>query len=180
MREENLDQIQRELTGGVIELALLYELDIVDDVRRIELANFAPYALLPKGHPLEGEATVSLVDLAASPFVLIDLPHSRDYFLSLFRMVDVMPSQVIRCTSLETLRGMVAHGMGVSVLVTRPHDDRSYDGRPLVCRPLTEKVPPHRAIICSSAHAPMTRAAEAFVEVTRQYFKKLPANAALA
>ncbi|HZX82852.1 MAG TPA: LysR family transcriptional regulator [Reyranella sp.] len=170
MREEYLDQIHRDLEDGVIELALLYELDTIGEMARTPLNALTPYALLSPEHRLAAQPFVSLEDLAVEPFVLIDLPHSRDYFLSLFRMVGVMPENVLRCTSLETLRGMVAHGLGVSVLVTRPFGDHSHDGKPLVCRPLAERVPPQRVIIGSSARAPMTRAAEAFIEVAKAYF----------
>ena len=175
MREERLDQIHRDLADGVVELALLYELDTIGEMARIPLGAMRPYALLAENHPLADQPQVSLTALAQEPFVLIDLPHSRDYFLSLFRMVGAMPEQLVRCTSLETVRGMVAHGLGCSVLVTRPYGDHSHDGRRLVCRPLAEAVPLQRVIIGSSARAPMTRAAEAFVETAKAYFRgRLP------
>jgi DNA-binding transcriptional LysR family regulator len=174
MREENLDQIQRDLEGGVIELALLYDLDTISEIERIPLAAFQPYVLLPEGHRLAQSAKISLTQLAAEAFVLIDLPHSRDYFLSLFRMVGVMPANVLRCVSLETLRGMVANGFGVSILITRPYGDHAHDGHRLICRPLAENVPPQRAIIGASPRMPRTRLADAFVIVAQQYFAALP------
>ena len=170
MREQNLDQLDRDLERGVIELALLYELDTIGEMKRTRLASFTPYALLAKGHALAARPVVALADLAREPFVLIDLPHSRDYFLSLFRMAGAMPEQILRCTSLETLRGMVAHGHGVSVLITRPVGDRAHDGKRLTCRPLAETVPPQRVIIGSSLQAPMTRVAQAFVDEAKRYF----------
>ncbi|MCB8877050.1 LysR family transcriptional regulator [Acidisoma silvae] len=170
MREANLDQIHRDLEGGVIELALLYDIDTFGNMKRIPLATFQPYALLPESHPLARAPAVSLSDLAAEPFVLIDLPHSRDYFLSLFRMVGAMPTRVIRCTSIDTLRGMVAHGFGCSILVTRPFGDHAHDGRPFACRPIIESVPPHRAIIGHSVGAPLTPLAEAFIETALTFF----------
>jgi DNA-binding transcriptional LysR family regulator len=180
MREDDLDQIRRDLEHGVIELALLYELDTIGEMVRTPLATFSPYALLPEAHRLAASSKIRLADLADEPFVLIDLPHSRDYFLSLFRMAGVMPQKVIRCTSLETLRGIVANGLGVSLLVTRPYGDHAHDGKPIVCRPLAGRVLPQRAIIGSSPSAPMTRAAAAFVDVAKTYFAALPARLAAA
>jgi DNA-binding transcriptional LysR family regulator len=173
MRELPLDRLHRDLDEGVIELALLYDLDIAGELSRTPLAAFQPYALLPAGHPLAEQEVVSLRDLAREPFVLIDLPHSRDYFLSLFRAVEVMPEHLLRCGSLETLRGMVGNGHGVSILVTRPHGDHSYDGRPLACRPIAERVTPQRLIIGTSPRMPATQAAKAFAAVAQQYFSKL-------
>jgi DNA-binding transcriptional LysR family regulator len=170
LREENLDQLHRDLEGGVIEVALLYDLDTIGEMRRTPLASFTPYALLPEGHELADRDAVSLHDLARHPFVLIDLPHSRDYFLSLFRTVGAMPQQLVRCTSLELLRGMVAHGFGVSILVTRPFGDTAHDGRPISCKPIAEEVQPQRAIIGTSARVPLTSLASAFVGVAQAYF----------
>ena len=68
--------------------------------------------------------------------MLINLPHSREYFLSLFRSAGVTPRIVCESTSLETVRGLVANGLGVSLLTTRPVNDRSQDGKRLACRRL--------------------------------------------
>lgn len=172
MRELHLDRLHRDLEDGIIELALLYDLDIAGELSRVPLAALRPYALLPAGHELARAETVSLRDLAREPFVLIDLPHSRDYFLSLFRVADTMPDHLLRCTSFETLRGMVANGLGVSILVTRPHGDHSYDGQMLACRPIEEKLPPQRLIIGTSPRMPATPAAKAFLAAAQGYFEK--------
>ncbi|OWJ77801.1 LysR family transcriptional regulator [Haematobacter missouriensis] len=171
MRELHLDRLNRDLEDGLIELALLYDLDIAGELTRVPLVSLRPYALLPEGHKLAQAETVSLKDLAREPFVLIDLPHSRDYFLSLFRVADTMPENLLRCVSFETLRGMVANGLGVSILVTRPYGDHSYDGQPLVCRPIKEKLPPQRLIIATSPRMPATPAAKAFHAVAQRYFE---------
>ncbi|MBJ3777856.1 LysR family transcriptional regulator [Acuticoccus mangrovi] len=174
MREEDLDGVKKSLMSGRVELALLYELESSDELTRIPLADFHPYALLPAGHPLAAQDKVSLRDLAKETFLLIDLPQSRDYFISLFRQVDAMPAKVLPCTSIETLRGMVANNFGVSVLVTRPPCNISNDGMPLVSRTLREAVPPQRAIIATSANVLPTPAAQAFIEVAKTW---LPARA---
>lgn len=173
-REVTLGQIHRDLEDGVIELALLYDVDTIGDMQRIPLGAHMPYAIVAEGHPLAANDKISLLDLAKEPFILIDLPHSRDYFLSLFRSVGVMPENLVRCTSLETLRGMVAHGLGNSLLVTRPFGDHSTDGLPLICRSLVETVSPQGVIIGISRRAPVTAMAEAFVESTKAYFAKQP------
>jgi hypothetical protein len=41
--------------------------------------------LLPNGHRLASKNTVSVKDIEGERFILISLPHSRDYFLSIFR-----------------------------------------------------------------------------------------------
>jgi len=170
VKEDYLDALYRDLDTGVIEMALVYDYNLAEEVEQVELASFAPYVLLPANHPLAEADSVSLHDVAAESYVLIDLPYSRDYFLSLFRAVGTRPSRIIRAGSLEMVRGMVAHGHGVSTLVTRPVGDISYDGKPLVCRPIRETVPRQRAVMAFSPYSPLTKVAETFLEESRKYF----------
>lgn len=178
MRELTLDQIHRDLDAGMIELALLYELDTIEQMITIPLAAFPHYAVLPKGHALESRSAIYLRELASEPFVLIDLPHSRDHFLSLFRNAGIMPTEVIRCASLETVRGLVGHGHGLSILITRPYGDHTHDGMPLVCKPIADPAPPQRIILGSAARAPLTPIAQAFAEKAKAFFASLPENTA--
>lgn len=172
MREMDLEQIQGNLSLGRIELALLYQLELGGGFESLPLADFWPYAVLPAGHPLAEKEVVDLRELADYPLVLINLPQSRDYFISLFRQVDAIPEDVINCNSIETLRGMVANGFGVSVLVTRPSHSLSHDGLPLVYRPLVNPVPPHRVILALPG-VPVTPAMQAFISVARDWFASL-------
>jgi len=83
-----------------------------------------------------------------------------------------MPTKILRCGSLETVRGMVAHGQGVSTLVTRLAGDVSYDGKPLACRPIREAVPPQGAIVAYSPRSPLTRIAQSFIDLSQAHFAK--------
>ena len=134
-----------------------------------EVGAQAPYVLMPVGHALAKRASVALRDLADEPLVLIDLPHSRQYFLSLLAHAGVRPQVVMESGSLEMVRALVAHGHGLSLLTTRPSRDVSYDGRRLVCKPLSGKVPPQRLVLAASASVPLSPAAEAFVQVAREH-----------
>ena len=80
-------------------------------------------------HALAKRPTLSLSDLAAEPMVLLDVKPSRDYFTSIFSEVNLEPTIAFRSPSFETVRGMVANGLGYSLLVTRPANNQSYDGQ---------------------------------------------------
>jgi len=173
LREASLDQLHRDLDAGMIELALMYDLDLAADIQRVVLSGETPYALLPAGHRLAKARKVSIGDLAKEPFILIDLPGSREAFLSLFRTSGLTPASVVRCSSLEMVRGMVANGHGLAILVTKPSGDVGYDGKRLVCRPIAEEFPPHRIVLASARTIRMTKLAEAFVEAGKDYFAHL-------
>ena len=51
---------------------------------------------------------MSLRDLVDEPLILLDLPKSRDYFLSIFSDRDLEPKIAHRTSSYEMVRGLVA------------------------------------------------------------------------
>ena len=123
-----------------LDVALSYDLNIPPYLDFLPLLPIAPYALLPPGHPLAGQASVTPADLAPHPMVLLDLPHSADYFLSLFTDAGVRPRIAERTRDMGVMRAMVANGFGYSIANIWLGSDRAADGRRLVFVPLAEPV----------------------------------------
>lgn len=136
VHEADTETLVQMLERGALDTALLYDLGLARAVRLEAVTSFVPYALLPAGHALAARSSLSLSTLAQEPFILINLPHSREYFLSLFRQAGVTPRIAHQTPSIEMLRSLVANGLGVSLLTTRPVRDWSYDGKRLACRRL--------------------------------------------
>jgi len=124
------------LDSGELELALLYDLDLPNYIEKTKLMELTPHVVLPKKHRLSAEADIDIVELANEPFILLDVPPSREYFLGLFKEAGLSPKVVHSSPSLELVRGLVGYGLGFSLLVTRPVSDLTYDGQQLVIRPL--------------------------------------------
>lgn len=161
--EGDLATVQRALRSGKAELALTYELAIDAQTARSTLAELAPYALLPADHPLAAQDTVSLAQLAAQPLVLEDIPHTREYLLSLFWQQQLTPRIAQTVQSFEMQRGLVAHGYGVALSCTRPAGDCSYDGTAIACRPLAETLPAQRVVLAQAPGAEASPLVAAFV-----------------
>jgi len=142
--EGDTEALLQRLARGSLDVALLYDLGISHDVRIEPLAELWPYALLPWGHRLAAYKTVPIAELAKESLVMINLRHSREYFLSLFRAAGLSPTVVRESASLEMVRALVANGLGASLLTTRPRRDVSYDGKRIACRrlqgPLTPQI----------------------------------------
>jgi DNA-binding transcriptional LysR family regulator len=134
--EADLDELIALLESGRVELGLTYEVRPAPRVSAERIAQLAPYAVLPARHPLARKASVTPAELAADPFILIDLPSSRDFLLSVFRTAGIEPTIAHRTHSLEMVFGMVANELGVSVLVTKPAGSRAYDGKRVARVPL--------------------------------------------
>ena len=171
VHEGDTEALLQMLERGALDTALLYDLGLARPVRLEPVTAFVPYALLPARHALAARASLSLAALAQEPFILIDLPHSREYFLSLFRQAGVAPRIAHATPSIEMGRSLVANGLGVSLLTTRPVRDWSYDGKRLACRRLRGPLAAQAVVLATperlGAHNPR---AALFARVARECF----------
>jgi DNA-binding transcriptional LysR family regulator len=170
MVEGDIEEMLKMIERGTLDLALVYDMGLVRPLRLHHVGQQSPYVLLPRGHPLTRKDTVSVQDLEGERFILINLPHSRDYFLSIFRFADVAPNIVAESTSIEMVRSLVANGHGISILITRPSRDYSYDGKRIVCKALSGTFPPQKIALASSLERNLSSAGEAFFRITRAHF----------
>lgn len=138
--ELSADGIEEALQTRAAEAALTYDLGLSPAMHRETLRTIDLTVALPPGHPLAVQSHVSLRDLASEPFILLDLPISRDYFLDAFRRHGLEPNIAQGFGSVEAVRSMVARGRGFTLLNQRPRHNLTYDGNRLVTRPLVEKV----------------------------------------
>lgn len=168
LHEADSASLLRQLERGQLDAAFTYDMGLPGSLRIDAVAQLAPYAVLPWGHRLAARSSVALTELAREPLVLIDLPMSRDYFLSLFREAGCSPRVAYAVRSLEMVRSMVANGLGVSVLTTRPKKDISADGCRIACRRLRGRVRPQPVVMVSpAAESPQAALVSALVEAAR-------------
>jgi DNA-binding transcriptional LysR family regulator len=171
VHEGDTEALVQGLERGRLDTALLYDLGLARRVRMEPIADLWPYALLPWGHPLAAKPAVGLAELAREPFVLINLPHSREYFLSLFRAAGVTPNLAHETPSIEMVRAMVANGLGVALLTTRPAGDRSYDGKRIACRRLRSPPLPQSVVVARPREgAAQAALVEAFTVTVHRLF----------
>lgn len=160
------------LSLGRIDLALLYEFGVPTDFVITPLIAAEPYALLPHGHRLATQLRVSAEDVAQEPIILMNLPHSRGYFLSLLQNAR-FPVQVAHETgSLEMLRSMVANGFGVGLLVTDLPNDVCYDGKPVIRVPLDGHPPRHRIAFAHRGSALKRPVIQEFTAFAKAFFSQ--------
>lgn len=170
LHEGHQEALLDGLRAGRVELALSYDLGLGADLAFTELAVTPAHAVLPADHPMAGQVSVSLAALAAEPYVLLDLPLSRDYFTSIFLGLGLEPRIAYRTPSFDMVRGMVANGYGYTLLNARPRNATALDGKPLVHRPLVEPVQPMRLGVARLESLRATRMATEFAEFCRAYF----------
>jgi DNA-binding transcriptional LysR family regulator len=162
------DELLEGVRSGRLSLAVTYDLEIDAQISFEGLASLPPYAVVAADHPLAARGELTLSDLAGEPLVLLDLPHSRDYFRSLFAAEGLEPTVGHRSAHPETIRTMVANGYGYTVVNARPRVDSALDGRRLVTVPLAGEPQPMVLGVAALADDRPTRVVTAFREHCRR------------
>lgn len=111
-----------------IDIAITYDLEIPQDIAFEPLAALPPYVLLAADDPWATRDCVALEELSEKPMVLLDLPLSREYFLSMFQSRGLRPRIAERTREVPILRSLVAHGFGYALLNIRSRIDLAPDG----------------------------------------------------
>ncbi|MGX1309202.1 DNA-binding transcriptional LysR family regulator [Amorphus suaedae] len=144
--EGDHQQILDGIISGRTELAISYELSRPEEIVAEQLAELPPCAVLHCDHPLAQRDSISLSELRNEPFILLDLPHSRDYFMRLFRSVGVTPHIAFRSKAYELTRGLVGHGRGYTIQNIQPKTQVTHDGGRVAVLPITDVLEPVRVV----------------------------------
>jgi DNA-binding transcriptional LysR family regulator len=169
-RDAGFDALAAQLENGTIDLALTYDLGLGASIERVTLMSLAPHAMLPADHPLARSRSVSLRRLARYPLILTDQALSWQHVLEMFQLIRAEVNVFTRASSFELQRGMVANGLGVAIAYTRPVGDRSYDGRNLAIRAISDRLPDQHILLAWSRRSPLSSGARAFCDFARTSF----------
>lgn len=166
--EGNQAELLSKLKKGAIDLALTYNLQLESEIAFTELAELKPYVLLAADHPLAGKASISLQSLADERFILLDLPLSDTYFMSLFDHHNLKPRIYARTRHIEVQRALVAQGYGYSLGNVRPINQNSLDGSRLNYVPLSGYNPGLTLGIATLANIKKTTVVDIFSQFCRE------------
>jgi DNA-binding transcriptional LysR family regulator len=145
-RADNQKELFENLEKGSIDLVVAYDIDVPSSIHYDSIREMPPQIVLPAEHALAEKNTISLREVAGEPFVLLDLPSTRNYFPSIFDQNDIEPVIAHRTDSFEMLRSLVANGFGYSLLNFCPPFVVAGQKR-IVSRPLVDPVKPHQLVL---------------------------------
>ena len=118
-RETNTREQIVPLNEGALDLGLLRNTQLPDTLAWERVLREPLLAMVPRDHPLASQPRVSLRELAREPFVFFD-PHVGtglyDDILGLMRRYDLTPAITQEVGEAMTIIGLVAAGLGVSIL----------------------------------------------------------------
>lgn len=165
--ERNQGQLFEMLQRGEIDAALTYDLELSQDMTFEPLIQLPAYVMLPAAHPLAAREGITPEELVDEPMVLLDLPYSREYFLSAFQ--GLRPRIAERTGDIAVMRSMVANGFGYGIANMRPLNAMSPDGKLLVFVPLLGDLRPLTMGIALPNAEHRTLTVQAFIDHCRRF-----------
>jgi LysR family transcriptional regulator, hydrogen peroxide-inducible genes activator len=131
--------------------------------------------LLPQDHALAGEARIDSGALAAHQVLLMGEGHCfRDQVLEAcpglqqsIREHYAQGNAVIEGSSLETLKHMVASGLGITVLPESAAKEATYGKRTLVVRPFADPAPKRTIALAWRVSYPRLEAIDILIDALR-------------
>ena len=170
--EENFTHILRDkLRTGELD-AIIIALPFQEaDVLTLPLYDEPFYVLMPANHPWSKKQTIDAEMLNDKSLLLLGEGHCfRDQVLEACpttRKGEAPTHTTVESSSLETIRHMVASGLGVSILPLSAVDSHHYSAGVLDIRPLTPPVPFRTVAIAWRASFPRPRAIEVLADSIR-------------
>ncbi|HSN73145.1 MAG TPA: LysR substrate-binding domain-containing protein [Steroidobacteraceae bacterium] len=140
--EYQTDDLLRRLRNGELDLGILALPVPLEALESRELYEEPFTVALPRHHPLARKDDLQLSDIAGETLLLLEDGHClRDQALEVCSRVQMRENQDYRATSLETLRQMVAAGLGVTLLPDLAAKAPMGTGQGLAIRRFAEPAP---------------------------------------
>jgi LysR family hydrogen peroxide-inducible transcriptional activator len=140
--EYQTDPMLEKLHSGEIDVGILAFPVQMDGLDSRVLYQEPFMVALPAAHPLAQRKTIKVDDLAHETLLLLEDGHClRDQALDICSSIDLHEKQDFRATSLETLRQMVASGVGITLLPELAGRGAYGAARGVTIRPFAKPVP---------------------------------------
>jgi len=166
-------QLQSLLSDGLIDLAILYDIGPINTGTMTRVCKVPAHVLLHATDPLAEKDAVWISEIATRPLVLLDMPQTVTYLLTLFDILAKRPEVRFHTRSYETVRSAVATGFGMAMLNMRPIGRATADGPDVVRRPILDELPPPSVIILDLYGSSKPLFVRLFIEIFIRFFHEI-------
>ncbi len=144
LRDMDRPEIERAVLDGEVDLgvAILSNISKLQRFSHAVLVRSRRQLWVAPGHPLAKLPTPSLKDIAQHPYIMVTADEAEQSTLAYWKSRRISPNIVFRTTSIEAVRGLVAHGFGVTALSDMVFRPWSLEGKRIEARPILDLVPP--------------------------------------
>ena len=159
-------QLMSQLEEGTLDVIFVLDFEISPTLSTTVLCPGPVRCVLPASHWLAND-TVDLAQLEDMPFIMLHIPKTRDYFLSVFASLGLKPNIAHRVTSAEMVRGLVASGFGYSLLNFGSHERKD-----IVYRPIRGYTRTSQLVAVRQYRHPSSELIEAFVAKAGEFLSQ--------
>lgn len=155
VREGRLEDLPQRLLDGVHDVLLLPDDPHRPDLTSVRLLREPLQLVLPTDHPLSAREAIEPEDLAGETILTMERGHRiHEQIATLCREVGAVHASDYAGTTLDTLRLMVATGMGMSLLPALYVRSDVLREKLVVARPLSRNAPVRDLTMCWRAASP--------------------------
>lgn len=117
---------------------------------------------LSSQHPLMSKPSISLQDVSQHAYILTTVDEGAASTTRYWHAQGLAPNIAFSTSSMEALRGLVAHGFGVTILSDMIYRAWSLEGKKIEIRPLSDAIPAMELGLIWSPDRALSSSAEAF------------------
>ena len=142
VREDRMENLPEKLSDGTFEALLMADEPVHADFTSVRLLREPLHVVLPSDHRLAGCEMIDPEDLAGETILTMERGHGiHDPIAALCERVGAIPARDYAGTTLDTLRLMVATGMGITLLPALYVRSDVLREKLVVARPLSSGAP---------------------------------------
>lgn len=168
LEENYTEPLRQKLRNGELDAIIVSQPFKEPETDSVDLFDEFFSVLIPADHPLAQKEKITRKQLEKENILLLGKGHCfRDQVLKACPMISHRPGDspvTTEGTSLETLRHMVASGLGLTIVPMSAVDHRVYDTHTLVYRPFAGKKPFRTVSIVWRSRFSRPKAIEAVIQ----------------
>lgn len=161
------------LRAGELDLAVAYNVHLEHDLDHRTIYDTTMHVILPEAHPLAALPEIPASAVADDRLILMAHLPGPDDTLAYFVRQGLSPKVWVRTGDFELMRSLVARGLGLALCIQAPRTQFSYEGLPLVSRPLTPTPNLERLSVVWPRSRRLSRAAAEVVELLQEHGEAL-------
>lgn len=162
--------LQDKMKEGELDVALVYSNHLQSGITGTEIIPVRLQLAVATTHRLAALDEVPLSELEHEDAILLGVQPAMGHVEDLLRGAGIHPRVRWRSTNVETIRSMVARGLGYTIIMGRPYGDYTYDGLPLAYRRIADDIPRNAVVVSYPDGMRQTASMRELVDFCRNEF----------